>query len=213
MIKYSLDKRFYLYMKELCEEESVKITDISTILYSILLEKRLYDFAPNNISRKDIHIICDQMKNIFPSIKKRIQVKKVLYVPEIFLTYFYEVIATKEIPKGLSSSNEIYFCIPYDDNEYFLFCVISENGNCYLSAESEKSVGYGLIILDKIIDKFEIKLKEVIDQDFKRGKIAFRNYFISMLDGLYEMVKTIEKKKAEMLVPAPIFNNYKILRF
>ena len=31
-------------MKELCEEESLKITDISTILYSILLKKRLYDF-------------------------------------------------------------------------------------------------------------------------------------------------------------------------
>lgn len=99
MIKYSLDKRFYLYMKELCEEESVKITDISTILYSILLEKRLYDFAPNNISRKDIHIICDQMKNIFPSIKKRIQVKKFFTYQKYFLLIFMKLLQQKKYQK------------------------------------------------------------------------------------------------------------------
>lgn len=121
MIKTNLDKRFLLYMENLCEDNFIQIKDTPTILYSLLIGKKKLTDLEELTHIKEKNFLDLFANEILPDIRKTLQAKEIIYIPEHFLLYFYATITTKEIPLTLSNRNEIYFYIAQNKTKIHYF--------------------------------------------------------------------------------------------
>ena len=214
MIKTNLDKRFLLYMENLCEDNFIQIKDTPTILYSLLIGKKKLTDLEELTHIKEKNFLDLFANEILPDIRKTLQAKEIIYIPEHFLLYFYATITTKEIPLTLSNRNEIYFYIAQNKTKNSLFCIKAEQNNCFLYAETKQSLNYGIGKLNYIIKKYDEKIKEIIDQDFEKGRLAFKNYYLSMQFGINGIEEKIKNEKTKITIPnIPLINNYNFLKF